>query len=104
MPGVDLNTRAGGRHARVTSDEVVQKLRGATPGVIRTHAVRVEGVLYPIHPLQVTAMGMLAADSLQLEDLATACAEEGRFEFMAVGLPLRLPGGTGSPWNPIAIF
>jgi kynurenine formamidase len=64
----------------------------------------VEGVLYPIHPLQVTAMGMLAADSLQLEDLAVACAEEGRFEFMVVGLPLRLPGGTGSPWNPIAIF
>ena len=64
----------------------------------------VEGVLYPIHALQVTAMGMLAADSLQLEDLARACEDEGRFEFMVVGLPLRLPGGTGSPWNPIAIF
>lgn len=64
----------------------------------------VEGVLYPIHPLQVTAMGMFAADSLQLEDLAQACTEEGCFEFMVVGLPLRLPGGTGSPWNPIAIF
>jgi kynurenine formamidase len=64
----------------------------------------VEGMLYPIHPLQVTAMGMFVSDSLQLEDLARACAEEGRFEFMVVGLPLRLPGGTGSPWNPIAIF
>jgi kynurenine formamidase len=64
----------------------------------------VEGVRYPIHPLQITAMGMLAADSLQLEDVARACAEEGRYEFMVVGLPLRLPGGTGSPWNPIAIF
>jgi len=64
----------------------------------------VEGILYPIHPLQVTAMGMFVSDSLQLEDLAQACAEEGRFEFMVVGLPLRLPGGTGSPWNPIAIF
>ena len=64
----------------------------------------VEGMLYPIHPLQVTAMGMLAADSLQLEDAAAACAAEARFEFMVVGLPLRLPGATGSPWNPIAIF
>ena len=64
----------------------------------------VEGMPYPIHPLQLTAMGMLVADSLQLEDLAEACEEEGRFEFMVVGLPLRLPGGTGSPWNPIAIF
>jgi kynurenine formamidase len=64
----------------------------------------VEGVPYPIHPLQITAMGMLAADSLQLEDVARACEEEGQFEFMVVGLPLWLPGGTGSPWNPVAIF
>jgi kynurenine formamidase len=64
----------------------------------------VEGMLYPIHPLQIAAMGMLASDSLQFEDLARACEEEGRWEFMVVGLPLRLPGGTGSPWNPIAIF
>jgi kynurenine formamidase len=64
----------------------------------------VEGMTYPLHPLQIVAMGMLTADSLQLEDLAQACEEEGRFDFMVVGLPLRLPGGTGSPWNPIAIF
>jgi len=47
---------------------------------------------------------MFASDSLQLEDVAQLCEEEGRFEFLVVGLPLRLPGGTGSPWNPIAIF
>jgi kynurenine formamidase len=64
----------------------------------------VDEMLDPIHPLQITAMGMLAADSLQLEDLAQACEAEGRWEFLVVGLPLRLPGGTGSPWNPIAIF
>lgn len=65
---------------------------------------RVEGVPYPIHALQLTAMGMLVSDSLQLEDLAKACEDEQRWEFMVVGLPLRLPGATGSPWNPIAIF
>jgi kynurenine formamidase len=64
----------------------------------------VEGVTYPIHPLQVVAMGMLVSDSLQFEELIVACEEEGRYEFMVVGLPLRLPGATGSPWNPIAIF
>lgn len=64
----------------------------------------VDGVTYPIHPLQVVAMGMLVSDSLQFEDLAAACEDEKRYEFMVVGLPLRLPGGTGSPWNPIAIF
>ena len=73
---------------------------------VRTKTVPsvVDGNTYPIHPLQIVAMGMLTADSLQFEDLARACEEEGRFEFMVVGLPLRLPGGTGSPWNPIAIF
>ena len=64
----------------------------------------VEDMTYPIHPLQLTAMGMLVSDSLNLEDLAKACEEEGRFEFFVTGLPLRLPGATGSPWNPIAIF
>ena len=65
---------------------------------------RVEDLPYPIHPLQLTAMGMCTSDSLQFEELAAACEEEGRWEFMVVGLPLRLPGATGSPWNPIAIF
>src|SRR5215468_10513799 len=64
----------------------------------------VEGMPYPIHALQLTAMGMLISDSLQLEELARACEEENRWEFMVAGLPLRLPGATGSPWNPIAIF
>ena len=64
----------------------------------------VAGMPSPIHALQIAAMGMLASDSLQLEDLARVCEEETRWEFMVVGLPLRLPGGTGSPWNPIAIF
>jgi kynurenine formamidase len=64
----------------------------------------VDGIDYPIHPLQVVAMGMLVSDSLQFEDLARACEEEDRYEFMVVGLPLVLGGGTGSPWNPIAIF
>jgi kynurenine formamidase len=61
-------------------------------------------IQYPIHPLQVTAMGMVVADSLQFEELAEICQEEGRWEFMVVISPLRLPKGTGSPFNPIAIF
>jgi kynurenine formamidase len=64
----------------------------------------VKDILYPIHPLQVTAMGMCVADSLQFEEVARVCEEERRWEFMVVLAPLRLPGGTGSPFNPIAIF
>jgi kynurenine formamidase len=64
----------------------------------------VEGIPYPIHPLQITAMGMLCADSLQFEELVQVCAEERRWEFMVVLSPLRLPRATGSPFNPIAVF
>ncbi len=61
-------------------------------------------IQYPIHPLQVAAMGMTVADSLQFEELAQVCEEEGRWEFMVVVAPLRLPKATGSPFNPIAVF
>ena len=64
----------------------------------------VEGVAYPIHALQICAMGMAASDSLQLEELVKVCEQEHRWEFMLVAAPLRLPGGTGSLFNPIAIF
>jgi len=39
-----------------------------------------------------------------LEPLAEACAEEGRYEFMFMGLPLKVARGTGSPANPVAMF
>ncbi len=64
----------------------------------------VDGMPYPIHPLQVTAMGMVVSDSLQLEDIAKACEEEGRWEFLVMCSPLRIQGGTGSPFNPIAVL
>jgi kynurenine formamidase len=65
---------------------------------------RVEGIAYPIHLLQIVAMGMICADSLQFEELVKVCEQEKRWEFMVVACPLRLPGATGSLFNPIAIF
>jgi kynurenine formamidase len=64
----------------------------------------VEGMAYPIHALQIAAMGMVCADSLQFEELVKICEEEKRWEFMINATPLRLPGGTGTLFNPIAIF
>jgi kynurenine formamidase len=49
-------------------------------------------------------MGMMASDSLNLEDLAEACAAMQRWEFLVAAAPLRVPGATGSPWNPIAVM
>jgi kynurenine formamidase len=64
----------------------------------------VEDVHTPAHVLAVTAMGMPLLDNMNLDDLAVACAEENRWEFLFMTAPLRLPGGTGSPINPLAIF
>ena len=49
-------------------------------------------------------MGMVACDSLQFEELVKLCEEERRWEFLVVVAPRRLPGGTGSLFNPLAIF
>jgi kynurenine formamidase len=63
-----------------------------------------EGVDFPIHVLALNAMGVHLLDYLQLEDLLTACEGAGRWEFLFVAAPLRIPGGTGSPLNPLAIL
>ena len=45
-----------------------------------------------------------ARAGLQFEDLAPVCQSADRWSFLCVIAPLRLPMGTGSPVNPIAIF
>jgi kynurenine formamidase len=62
------------------------------------------GVPFPIHVLAVNAMGLRLLDYLLLDGLAQMCARLGRWEFLCVIAPLCIPGGTGSPVNPIAIF
>ena len=64
----------------------------------------VAGVDFPVHVLAVNALGMHLLDYLQFTELARACAEAARWSFLCVMAPLRLPTGTGSPINPIAIL
>jgi kynurenine formamidase len=64
----------------------------------------VHGVHTPAHAVALAAMGMPLLDNMNLDRVAEVCAEENRWEFLFVGAPLRLPGGTGSPLNPLAVF
>ncbi|MFD7443320.1 cyclase family protein [Streptomyces sp. NPDC059909] len=64
----------------------------------------VEGVAFPVHVLTIHAMGLHLMDYLQFEELAPACEQEGRWSFLCVVAPLRLPSATGSPVNPIAVL
>ena len=63
----------------------------------------VAGVDFPVHVLTVNALGLHLLDYLQFTELRQVCAEIGRWSFLCVIAPLRLPTGTGSPVNPIAI-
>jgi kynurenine formamidase len=64
----------------------------------------VEGVDFPVHVLAINAMGLYLLDYLDLDTLAGLCEAMHRSSFLCVIAPLRLPAGTGSPVNPIAIF
>ena len=64
----------------------------------------VDGVAFPVHVLAINALGLYLLDYLQFDDLVPACEAAGRWSFLCVIAPLRLPGGTGSPVNPIAIL
>lgn len=64
----------------------------------------VEGVVSPVHALALVAMGLPLVDNMNLEDVAPVCEELRRWEFLWVLAPLRIPQGTGSPANPIAVF
>ena len=57
-----------------------------------------------VHCIAIPYMGLALLDNAQLEPLAAACAELGRWEFLLVVAPLVIPNGTGSPVNPIALL
>jgi len=65
---------------------------------------RVEGVNQPIHQMFLVAVGTPLFDNCDLDALGKAAAERKRVTFMFSVALLRVPGGTGSPANPIATF
>jgi kynurenine formamidase len=65
---------------------------------------QVEGVALPIHQLALVAMGLPLFDNCDLEELGRQAARRNRWLFLLTASPLPVPGGTGSPMNPIATF
>ena len=97
--------RAAGSHASVAA-----WLKARDVAVIGSDGVSdvmpsgLEGFANPLHELVIVGLGMPILDILDLDAVAAAAAERDRWEFMFVGAPLRVRGGTGSPLNPLAIF
>ena len=65
---------------------------------------QVPGVSQPVHFLMLISMGTPLFDNCDLEQLAETANRLGRWEFLFSAAPLAVPGGTGSPLNPIAVF
>jgi kynurenine formamidase len=61
-------------------------------------------VKLPLHQIGLASMGLVILDCPSLTDLADVCDELARSSFLLVVAPLRIPGATGSPANPIAVF
>lgn len=64
----------------------------------------VEGQPVPWHLLVLSVLRVPLVDRATLGRLAATCASLGRWEFLSVIAPLDIPGASGSPVNPIAIF
>jgi kynurenine formamidase len=63
-----------------------------------------DAVPLPLHQIGLVAMGLVLLDCPRLAGLVATCAELGRHDFLLTAAPLRIPGGTGSPVNPLCLF
>ncbi len=102
---LDLNVKAPGlyascakwlkeRNIALFGSDVVQDVRPS----------RVEGVNQPIHQLFLVAVGTPLFDNCDLEAAGEQAAKLRRATFCMTVAPLRVPGATGGPFNPLALF
>jgi kynurenine formamidase len=57
----------------------------------------------PVHLLHLVEMGMTQGQNWVLDELAEACAADGRYDFLLDATPLPFTNALGSPVNPIAL-
>jgi kynurenine formamidase len=57
----------------------------------------------PVHLLHLVEMGMTQGQNWFLDELADACAADGRYDFLLDASPLPFTDALGSPVNPVAL-
>ena len=101
----DVGSSSAGLHA-----SCVKWLRQRDVALVGSDAAsdvlpsRIEGAGQPVHQLLLVSMGVPIFDNCDLEALGNEAERQGRWEFLLTAAPLPVPGGTGSPLNPIATF
>ena len=66
--------------------------------------IQFEDFPFPVHVPALVALGVHVIDAADLQAAAETAARLNRWEFLFVASPLRIPGNSGSPFNPIAVF
>jgi kynurenine formamidase len=57
-----------------------------------------------VHMIVLASMGLPILDWPALTELAATCERLGRWDYLLTTAPLRIPGGTSSPINPLCLF
>jgi kynurenine formamidase len=82
------------------------------PGVLAAHWLSAETIAFevirpgeghatlPVHRMLLVDAGMHIIEAMNLTDLS----EEAATEFLFIGAPLKITGGTGSPMRPLAVI
>lgn len=60
-------------------------------------------VLLPVHMIHLVDMGLAQGQLWALDELATDCAEDGRYDFLLCATPLPFTGAVGGPTAPTAV-
>jgi kynurenine formamidase len=69
-----------------------------------TLAFEATPTLFPVHVHLLVEKGIHIIEALNLEELAAHFRRHGTREFLFVGAPLKISGGTGSPMRPFALL
>jgi kynurenine formamidase len=65
---------------------------------------QVQGVGLPIHQIVLVALGLYIFDNCDLEQISQEAVKRKRWAFLVTAAPLAVPGGSGSPINPTAMY
>lgn len=71
--------------------------------ILEVYPCESEDLYLPVHLLHLVEMGMTQGQNWFLEELADACAADGRYDFLLDATPLPFTNALGSPVNPVAV-
>ena len=104
--GVARHPAFAGLHA---GEDMARFLWNAHPAALCCDNPAVEVVpgdpaIGSLHRRLLPLLGFALGEMFDLEQLSVRCRELGRWTFLFVAAPLKVPGGVGSPGNAVAIL